>query len=411
MSKNPLMTHFNHNNAYVWIWLPGATTPIIAGKLEKQGPQYTFYYGQSYIQNPNAIALSKTELPLISGKRFTPLKSIHYAIRDALPDAWGRRILHHYYGVPDLSTLDILLLSSSDRIGALHFQTTAEQFEPQYENHATLEQLQEAAMLIERGQIIPKELDIALNHGTSIGGARPKATIETNSSKYIAKFSASTDLFPIVQAEFAALWLAKKANLDVPTIKLVKVSGRYVLLVERFDRKKISNAWARKFMISGLTMLALDESEGRYASYLDLADHIRHQCREPIKTLTELYRRMVFNIIIGNTDDHAKNHAFFWDGQEYTLTPAYDICPYPRVGQEATQAMTVGEHGSYSRLSNALSASKWFELTEKEAQQIIKNLVELVEAYWPEACEHAELTPIQQKHFTGTAVLNPFIFL
>lgn len=400
----------SYDHAYVWVWLPGATQPIVAGKLENNTSHYDFFYGQSYLQNQQAIALSAKELPLLSNQRFKAQKQLHFAFQDALPDAWGRRILHHYYAGFQLSALDMLLLSSSDRIGALHFQTTADEYVPRYENHATLEELLAAAELVEKGQAIPKALAIALNHGTSIGGARPKATIATAHKKFIAKFSSSSDLFPIVQAEYAAMWLAKRIGLDVANVELVEVKGRYVLLVQRFDRELVDGHWQRKFLFSALSLLALDENEGRYASYLDIADEIRHQCVQPKATLKELFRRMVFNILIGNTDDHAKNHSFFWDGSNFQLTPAYDICPYPRVGQEATQAMVVGKNGAFSQLSNVLSAAEWFDIPHTEAKDMIDELTLQVTKQWPHACDKARLTSIQQQQLTRTAVLNPFIF-
>lgn len=404
-------SNLNHNEAFVWIWLPNTSKPIVAGKLEVNGQHHDFFYGQSYLENPNAIALSSSEIPLVRGKRFTSQYDIHAVIKDALPDSWGRRVLYHRHQTTSLSVLDMLLLSSSDRIGALHFQETSTQFEPCYENHASLEQLLEAANLIEQGQPVPKELEIALLHGTSIGGARPKALIEETNKKYIAKFSSSSDLFPIVQAEFATMWLAEKIGLHATPVKLVQIKGKFVLLIERFDRTRVNNDdWQRKFMVSGLTLLGLDESEGRYASYLDMADQIRRHNREPINDLHELFRRMVFNILVGNTDDHAKNHAFFWDGHYFELTPAYDVCPFPRVGQETTQAMIVGKHDAFSQLSNALSAAPWFQLSEQETKEEINRLVENVKSHWPEACEKAKLTKQQKDQLTGSAILNPYCF-
>lgn len=106
---------------------------------------------------------------------------------------------------------------------------------------------------------------------------------------------------------------------------------------------------------------------------------------------------MLFNILIGNTDDHAKNHSFFWDGEQFELSPGYDICPYLRTGQEATQAMTVGEYGTQSTLKNALTSAGAFGLTEKAAQEESDTLVRGIKKYWPEACEHAQLTEFQRK--------------
>lgn len=404
------MTIFNSNNCFVWIWLPDKNKPVVAGKLEKNDFHHDFFYGQSYLTNPRAIALSKHELPLIKSKRFTSNNLIHPVIRDALPDSWGQRVLTHRYPNVNLSIIDLLTLSSSDRIGALHFQLTADQYLPHHENHATIEQLLEGASLIESGESIPDNLMAALIHGTSIGGARPKALIDAHKKKYIAKFASSTDIYPIVQAEFACMWLADKLSLNTAPVTLARVQEKYVLLVERFDRIQTTNGWSRKFMISGLTMLGLQESEAKYASYLELADQIRRTSPTPTKDLHELFRRMVFNILIGNTDDHAKNHAFFWDGQYYSLTAAYDLCPYPRSGQQATQAMIVGKQGSYSQLSNALTGAAWFELSERDAKQKIDKLIDGVKTHWPEACDAAKLSTIQNKLLTNSAILNPYCF-
>lgn len=404
------MTTFNATECFVWIWLPDKDKPVVAGKLETNGFYHDFFYGQSYLANPNAIPLSKQELPLVKGKRFSSNNNIHQVIRDALPDSWGQRVLAQRYPTINLSVLDLLLLSSSDRIGALHFQSTADEYQPHHENHATLEQLLEGVNLIERGEVIPENLMTALIHGTSIGGARPKALIDDHKKKYVAKFTSSTDLYPIVQAEYACMWLAHKLSLNVAAVKLIKVKEKYVLLIERFDREHATKGWLRKFMISGLTILGLEETEARFASYLNLADQIRLTSSHPQEDLRELFRRMVFNILIGNTDDHAKNHSFFWNGHYYSLTPAYDLCPYPRSGQQATQAMIVGEQGAYSQLSNALSGAPRFGLSETEAKHEIERLVDGVKIYWPDACAAAKLTTLQCKQFKGTAILNPYCF-
>lgn len=404
------MTTFNATEAFVWIWLPTATQPIVAGKLEVNGDYHDFFYGQSYLNHAKAIALSPIELPLIKGQRVTSRDDIHAVFRDALPDAWGRRVLNHSYRTLTLTPLDMLLLSSSDRIGALHFQTDPTTFMPKEEKSATLPQLYRAVELIDAGEPLPRTLQHALLHGTSIGGARPKALLDADNKKIIAKFATSTDYFPVVQAEFAAMWLANKVGLQTATVKLEKINRKFVLLIDRFDRVFKKNGWQRKFLVSALTLLNLNETMGRYASYLELADHMRRYCRHPSRDLMELFRRMVFNILIGNTDDHAKNHAFFWDGDYFELTPAYDICPYLRVGQQATQAMIVGEQGAFSLLSNALSAASRFQLSKQTAQTEIDTLVDAVRRYWPIACERAQLTALQQQQLTGTAVLNPYCF-
>ena len=135
--------------------------------------------------------------------------------------------------------------------------------------------------------------------------------------------------------------LADLVGLNAALVLLTKSSNRDVLLIERFDRIHTGLGWQRKSMVSALTLLGLDEMMARYASYQDLAEISRHKFTNASTTLRELFSRLVFNILSGNTDDHARNHAGFWDGRMLTLTPAYDICPQARSGNEASQAMLI----------------------------------------------------------------------
>ena len=145
--------------------------------------------------------------------------------------------------------------------------------------------------------------------------------IDDDERKLIAKFSASTDLYSVVNAEFIAMKLASACGLDVAPVFLIPAGGKDVLLIERFDRVKAANGWHRRAMVSALTILGLDEMMARYASYADLAEVIRHRFTDPKDTLRELFGRICFNILCGNTDDHARNHAAFWDGKMLSLTP------------------------------------------------------------------------------------------
>ena len=158
----------------------------------------------------------------------------------------------------------------------------------------------------------------------------------------IAKFSSTTDPYPVVQGEAVAINLAARVVLNVPATSVTTVAGRRVLLVDRFDR---GPGGTRRLMVSGLTMLGLGEMTSRYATYPDLADLIRARFTDPRATLAELFTRIVFSIAVGNTDDHPRNHAAFWDGRALTLTRAYDLCPQPRAGDETAQAMAIGRRG------------------------------------------------------------------
>ena len=416
------MTSKPHNKeAFVWIWLPGETQPVVAGKLEADNGTIHFNYGKSYLdriddKNP-AIPIYEPELPLRAG--VLPLLGdleIPNCIRDAAPDAWGRRVMiNKQFGLKgrdtDTGSLDeitYLLESGSDRIGALDFQRSPTEFVPRTPNNAGLEELLESAERVEQGVPLTAELDQALFHGSSIGGARPKALIEDRGTKYIAKFSSSSDLYSIVKAEYVAMRLASIAGIKTATVKLVKAAGKDVLLIERFDRFALDSGWARKSMVSALTMFGLSEMTARYASYEDLAEIIRHRFTQPGETLKELYGRLVFNILCGNTDDHGRNHAAFWNGKELTLTPAYDICPQGRTGNETTQAMLINGANRFSQLKTCLAAAHHFLLSRQAAVDTIDRIETAIRDNWERVCGEAELSSVDKNYLWGRQFLNPF---
>ena len=406
------------DEAFVWIWLPNETQPVVAGRLVQQGDgRLLFNYGQSYLARKNAIAIYAPELPLQAGE--IPLRKnmqLPSCIRDASPDAWGRRVIINLtLGLKgrnaetiELDELAYLLASGSDRIGALDFQKSATQYVAREHQHATLDELIQSAQRVEQGDPLSPELDLALQHGTSLGGARPKALIVDGHQKYIAKFSASNDLYNVVKAEFIAMRLASIAGLNVAPVKLTRALGKDVLLIERFDRIPVKNGWTKRALVSALTMLELDETEARYASYEDFATIIRHRFTTPRKTLEELFGRMVFNILSGNTDDHARNHAAFWDGQTLTLTPAYDICPQGRTGGEATQAMLITGQNRFSKLTVCMQAAPHFLLKKERARAIINLQLESIRAQWDVVCDEANLSQVDRTFLWGRQFLNPY---
>ncbi|MXZ33034.1 MAG: type II toxin-antitoxin system HipA family toxin [Gammaproteobacteria bacterium] len=415
----------SNKEAFVWIWLPDETQPVVAGRLETDSGNTHFTYGKSYLERiadqPPAISIYEPELPLQSGEIPSAAESsMPGCIRDASPDAWGRRvIINKVLGLDgadtDTAILDemtYLLESGSDRTGALDFQRSPTQYVPRSAKNVDLEELIEAAERVEKGVQLTPELEIALIHGTALGGARPKAQIQEEGIKYIAKFSSSTDLYSVVKAEFIAMRLALLAGLNVAPVKLVKSANKDVLLVERFDRQlEEEGGWSRKAMVSAFTLLGLNEESGmmaRYASYETLAEIIRHRFTDPINTLKELFSRLVFNILCGNTDDHARNHAAFWNGSELTLTPAYDICPQGRTGNEASQAMLISGSNSLSRLAICFEAANHFLLSEDDARAISDHQINIIEQHWDQVCDEAELSEVDRNLFWRRQFLNPF---
>ena len=410
-----MTSRMDATEAFVWIWRPGATEPVVAGRLMQAGNRLLFTYGASYRRRKNAISIYEPELPLQESV-IAPINGLSMAscIRDGSPDAWGRRVIINRLmgkkpdaaGVPEIGELTFLLHSGSDRIGALDFQASATEYVPRLAAQASLDELMEASALIEKGLTLPRALDQVLNHGTSIGGARPKALIDDGAKKFIAKFSASNDTYSVVKAEFIAMKLARACGLRAASVSMTRAAHKDVLLIERFDRIYTRDGWTRQAMVSALTMLGLDEMTARYASYEDLAELIRRRFTDPKDTLKELYGRICFNVLCGNTDDHARNHAAFWDGKMLTLTPAYDICPQSRTGNEATQAMLIKGDGRASTLATCLAAAPDYHLKEAEAAALIERQITAIAANWQAVCEEAELSPVDRKLFAGRQFLN-----
>jgi serine/threonine-protein kinase HipA len=413
------MTTSDPQTAFVWTWLPGAVEPVVAGRIDADGPLFTFTYGRSYRERSDAVPLYEPELPLVPGT-LRPADGLTIAgcLRDSGPDSWGQRvILAQHAGHPtstsdvsELSLLTYLLESGSDRIGGLDFQTSASEYVPRTNLSATLEQLMAAAADLEAGHTLPLPLAEALTRGTSIGGARPKVLLADADRSLIAKFASTTDIRPVVKAEGVAMELARRAGLNVAPTQVTRVAGKDVLLVERFDRPEGGH---RRHLVSALTILGLDEFTGaRYGSYALLADHIRGSFTHPKATLRELFSRVVFNILVGNTDDHPRNHAAFVNAdRSLTLTPAYDICPQPRSVPQASQAMAIGRNGERSsQLSTCLAACEVYLLDTSQAQSIIDAQVDVIRTQWRDAADVAGLTELDRQQLFGREILNEFAF-
>jgi serine/threonine-protein kinase HipA len=270
-----------------------------------------------------------------------------------------------------------------------------------------LNELSEVATYVEAGEPLPPALDEALLQATLIGGARPKAVLDDYDRQLIAKFSSSSDSYPVVKAEFVAMELARRARLDVASVEITTALGKDVLLVERFDRRADGT---RRAMVSALTILRLDpDTEGWYATYPDLADQIRSRFTEPENSLRELFSRVTFSILVSNTDDHARNHAAFWDGSMLTLTPAYDLTPSRRSGGEATQAMAIGRDGyKLSQLVGCVERASEFLLSKAEAREIVDHQIDVIRANWEDTCDLGRLSRVERESMWERQFINPF---
>ena len=402
--------------AFVWAWLPGATAPVVAGRVSRDGDDYRFAYGSSYLARPDAISLFAPELPLRPGW-IPPHDGMKMAgcLWDASPDSWGQRVIIARLtgregsdaSTVDLDRLTFLLESGSNRIGGLDFQRSSSDYEPRTVS-ASLEELHDAAQALQAGEL-REDLARALVDGTAVGGARPKVLVAEGNREYIAKLSTSTDPYPVVKVEAVGMELARRVGIVVPATKVIRSLGRDVLLVERFDRP---GDGTRRMMVSALTMLGFDDFLGaRYSSYPDLLDILRKFARSASGLGRMLFERIVFNVAIGNTDDHARNHAAFWDGKHLELTPAYDLAPPPRSGTEVNQAMEIGRDGDRrSRFATCIAAAEAYGLTRQAARDIVDRQVTTIREVWEDAADVAQLTRLDRAALLGRQILNDYAF-
>lgn len=385
------------SEVYVWQWLPGHIEPVPVGVLTPGRSGMRFSYGTRYLQRSDRVSLSPT-LPL-DDTTFDPTgqMGLPSAIRDAAPDAWGRRvILNQLTGsrgsnaeTADLSERTYLLESESDRIGAIDFQESPSEYVPRVAS-LDLNDLREVAELVSAGEPLPDTLHETILSGTGIGGARPKALTKLDGRPSLVKFSVSTDVFPTIEAEAIASNLAGRAGIDTAPVSSLRIGGRYALISERFDREPDGS---RRAIISGLTLTGRDEMESRYSSYPELLEKVQDLSDSPDQVGPELFARIAFNMMISNSDDHLRNHAAFWDGTTLTLTPAYDLAPGARrEGAEATQTLAYGNQ--QEKLANLAALGRLaplYGLSRAEGFERIDAIREVIETQFEDAADEMEV--------------------
>ncbi len=364
-----------------------------------------FAYGLNYLKRGDAlevdpVSLSIADRDAVRGKRLLPVNQLPFfgGIRDAAPDAWGRRVIEAKLKVPanSLPESQYLLHTGSERVGALDVRSGI-QDGPSHGAGGwhTLAHLMEAAERIEDGQPIPAHLEAIFQEGTALGGARPKASVRDEAGVlWMAKFSSRHDSFDVPAIECAALQLARHAGLNVPPARTMLLSNRRLMLIRRFDRYWAEPGVAfapnidllattpgegriehRMGFVSGLTLVACDETESRTKAYADLAEAVRRYCHPSVirQNNEELFKRMIFNILVSNDDDHLRNHGFVWDARlpGWRLSPLYDVLPRASHSTERYLHLGVGPQGRLASLDNALAAHEKFTLSQARACQLI----------------------------------------
>lgn len=385
---------------FVYVQLPGALEPVVCGRFERErtrtgGFVGRFVYGRSYRERPEAVPLDPLHLPLApTVYRTAKLEGVFGALRDASPDAWGRRVIERIAGRP-LDEVDFLLESPQDRAGALSIGRGPVPPAPvrEFNRVVLLEDLRRAAAVIEEGpegEPLPAQIVDLLDPGSSLGGARPKNVVEDDEGLWIAKFPQRGDRWNNAAVEAAMLALARRCGIRVPEARVVALGDESVLLVKRFDRERVTDdsgfaRYLRHRMVSALTVLDAEDSatERRNWSYVLLADELGRWSSRPRLDRVELFRRMVLNALICNMDDHPRNHALVAPGRDWHLAPAYDLTPNARQGSEGRRlAMECGVLGRVATRENLLSQAPRFGMRADEANAVVGEMREIVGRFW-----------------------------
>jgi serine/threonine-protein kinase HipA len=388
------------SECFVYIALPGETEFVTAGRFQRNIDRHgiatgRFVYGKSYLAREDAVPIDPIELKLTTKTYETRLlKGIFGALRDASPDHWGRRIIERHFGSPGPDELDYLLHSPDDRAGALSFGLNQEPPAPKRKFNRTmeLEKLQSFADAIIRDEELPQEPDAQqaqelMAGGTAMGGARPKAVVEDNAALWIAKFNRPDDNWNNARVEHTMLKLARACGIQTAESKLTTVGDRDVLMVKRFDREHTKSGYRRARMLSALTLLRSEDTHQDRSkwSYVLLTEELRRRSAQPKTDAPELFKRMCFNALISNADDHPRNHAMIAMGNDWKLSPAYDLVPYMPISLERRDlALECGDMGRYAHAENLLSQSARFLLKPEEAINIIDEMEQDVRSRWYE---------------------------
>lgn len=372
-------------------WLADPDAPRAVGRLRqvrrsaRQSAGVSLEYAPEWLAD--GFALSE-DLPLQTGE-FLPTEpdAAAGAVDDARPDRWGERVIRLIDRPPRLATLDCLYFAGDERFGALGVSASADTYAPR--RHGPLPQLGEVeAMLdlvrrIEAGEPVEEPLRRLVAPGATLGGARPKALIEMDGAQWVVKFGDAGEPTDSPLVEHATMTLAARAGVDVCETRPIRLSAGHAVAIRRFDRRfdglSIQGAARRVHALSAHVAL---RAAGQEYGYPELALLLRRRAEADAFEAQgeQLFRRMVFNLLIDNTDDHEKNHALLVDtAQRYRLSPAFDVLPS---GQAlGYQQMRVGRDGADATLANALSEHRAFSLTLAQARGVVQEVARVVSGW------------------------------
>lgn len=390
---------------FVYIDLQGE--PVLVGRLwahmRRGRESATFEYDPGWLDHPERFALEPA-LPLGPGPfHTTPGAPLFGPIGDSAPDRWGRVLMRRAErwrarqagdAPRTLNEIDYLLMVDDEaRQGALRFATAengpflAEHDRTRIPPLIELPRLLNAAEHVINDDESDEDLRLLLAPGSSLGGARPKASVrDQDGALAIAKFPHRDDDWDTVTWEAVALSLAAKAGIPVPDWRLEEIADKPVLILRRFDR---TEAWRIPFL-SALSMLGARDNETH--SYLEIVDALRQQGARPKTDIQHLWRRIVFTVLISNIDDHLRNHGFLYAGSDgWTLCPAYDLNPVPVDVSPRVLSNAIDFDDQSASVELAFDVAEYFELNPDEAREVAAEVAEVVSG-WREEADRVGLT-------------------
>ncbi|MHB8252725.1 MAG: type II toxin-antitoxin system HipA family toxin [Acidiferrobacter sp.] len=369
--------------------------------FETQGARQavSFVYTNTWLASPDRFALSP-DLPLVSGYQFRANKdpgssAFFSCFADVEPDGWGRMIIHRDHAnqrkeagdnrpsAGPLNDLDFLLwISDFSRVGAIRFRDEKGVFQrPPSGKRETpaliaLPHLLSASKAVEENKETARDLEYLRGNGTSLGGLRPKCSIlDADGSLAIGKFPSVKDTRSVVHGEVLALHLAAAAGIHAARARVIESEGTPVAIITRFDRLK-----GKRLMYLSARSL-MEAAPAQQYTYVDIADTVRRYSSQAARDLTELWRRMIFNILINNVDDHLNNHGFLHHAHDqWTLAPAFDINPFPDK-ERALKTWISEDAGDAASLAQALRVAPLFGLTQG-AETLVLNEVKSAISRW-----------------------------
>ncbi len=365
-----------------------------------------FQYDDAWLSHEMCFAIDPENLPLSSVSVYTRTNksSLPGAIRDTAPDRWGQKLIQRAYrknGIDRrLTEFDYLLgMNDETRIGALRYRrSNQDEFDNDIEGYRIppliqLSALLDAANAVANDKETDAELRLLLNEGSPLGGARPKSAILDGEELAIAKFPKPDDERSIAQGEVLALELARESGINAASGRIENADGRDVSIIKRFDR----DGAQRIPYLSAMSLLGKDD--GDRGTYTEIAEIIRKHSSEPIDDLHELYKRMVFNVLISNHDDHLRNHGFLYDNRErWRLSPAFDLNPVPKFETDGRMQTAISDKGDDASIKLALDTCADFKLRPDEADKIVREIAQIVNG-WPKLARRLGMTAIDQKNY------------